>query len=116
MAQVKLCYFPFTNIGLPPNQEMQEKSGEFVFNQRKPRKIFQKIKGNDGSLKFVLFYVSVMSITSSMDVTIAKFRIDLDVELSSHQLQKTGSNLFAVLVYQAVRLYFEFSSLQLRYL
>ena len=43
-------------------------------------------------------------------------RIDLDVELSSHQLQKTGSNLFAVLVYQAVRLYFEFSSLQLSYL
>ena len=40
-------------------------------------------------------------------------RIDLDVELSSHQLQKTGSNLFAVLVYQALRLYFEFSSLQL---
>ena len=43
-------------------------------------------------------------------------RIDLDVELSSHQLQKTGSNLFAVLVYQAVRLYLEFSSLQLSYL
>ena len=42
--------------------------------------------------------------------------IGLDVELSSHQLQKTGSNLFAVLVYQAVRLYFEFSSLQLSYL
>ena len=31
-------------------------------------------------------------------------RIDLDVEHSSHQLQKTGSNLFAILVYQAVRL------------
>ena len=43
-------------------------------------------------------------------------RIDLDVELSSHQLQKTGSNLLAILVYQAVRLYFEFSSLQLSYL
>ena len=40
-------------------------------------------------------------------------RIDLDFELSSHQLQKTGKNLFAVLVYQAVRLYFEVSSFQL---